>query len=66
MQVKNLYPYLQAILAAIFFGISTPLSKLLLGEIDSIVLASLLYLGSGLGITILLLFQKKILEHLLK
>ncbi|MAT41361.1 MAG: EamA family transporter [Anaerolineaceae bacterium] len=59
MQVKNLYPYLQAILAAIFFGISTPLSKLLLGEIDSIVLASLLYLGSGLGITILLLFQKK-------
>ncbi|OJX40271.1 MAG: multidrug DMT transporter [Chloroflexi bacterium 44-23] len=58
MQIKNLNPYLQAILAAILFGISTPLSKLLLGEIDSIVLASLLYLGSGLGITTLLLFQK--------
>lgn len=36
-----------AVLAALLFGISTPLSKLLLGDIDPIVLAGLLYLGAG-------------------
>jgi drug/metabolite transporter (DMT)-like permease len=47
---KTIYQaYLYALLAAVLFGISTPLAKLLLGEIDSIALAALLYLGSGLG-----------------
>jgi drug/metabolite transporter (DMT)-like permease len=58
MQIKKIYPPMQAILAAILFGASTPLSKLLLGEMDSIVLASLLYLGSGLGIGILVAARK--------
>lgn len=58
MQIRNLYPPMQGILAAILFGASTPLSKLLLGEMDSIVLAALLYLGSGLGIGILVISQK--------
>ena len=58
MQIKKIYPPLQAILAAILFGASTPFAKLLLGEMDSIVLASLLYLGCGLGIAILLASQK--------
>lgn len=58
MQIKKIYPPLQALLAAILFGVSTPLSKLLLGEMDSIVLASLLYFGSGLGTAILIIFQK--------
>lgn len=58
MRIKNIYPPALAVLAAILFGASTPLSKLLLGEMDSIVLASLLYLGSGLGIALLLAFQK--------
>lgn len=41
---------LQAIIAAVLFGASAPLAKLLLGEIEPVVLAALLYLGSGLGL----------------
>lgn len=62
MQIKKLYPPIQAILAAILFGASTPLSKLLLGEMDSIVLAALLYLGSGVGIGVLLISQKYVVR----
>lgn len=36
-----------AILAALLFGLNPPLSKLLLGEVDPIMLAGLLYLGAG-------------------
>lgn len=41
---------LLALAAAALFGVSTPLSKLLLGEVSPFVLAGLLYLGSGLGL----------------
>ena len=41
---------IQAILAAILFGISAPISKRLLGDIDPIPLAAFLYLGSGIGV----------------
>jgi drug/metabolite transporter (DMT)-like permease len=54
MTRTHLTPYLQALLSALLFGMSTPLAKLLLGEIEPIPLAALLYLGSGLG---LLLYQ---------
>jgi drug/metabolite transporter (DMT)-like permease len=36
--------------SALLFGAATPLAKLLLGDIDPWLLASLLYLGSGLGL----------------
>jgi drug/metabolite transporter (DMT)-like permease len=39
-----------ALLAAALFGASTPLAKLLVGEISPVALSSLLYLGSGLGL----------------
>ncbi len=39
----------QAVLAALLFGASAPLAKLLLGNVEPIPLAALLYLGSGLG-----------------
>ena len=39
-----------ALLAAALFGASTPVNKLLLGRIDPLLLAGLLYLGSGLGL----------------
>ena len=39
-----------ALLSAALFGASTPIAKLLLGEIAPLVLASLLYLGSGIGL----------------
>jgi drug/metabolite transporter (DMT)-like permease len=48
------YPVLLAVLGAILFGASAPLSKVLLGQIDPVLLAGLLYLGSGAG---LLLFK---------
>jgi len=43
------------VLAAVLFGISAPLSKLLLEGIDPIVLAGLLYIGAGLCMAVLLL-----------
>lgn len=39
-----------ALLAALLFGASTPLAKLLLAQIPPLMLASLLYLGSGMGL----------------
>ncbi len=38
--------------AAVLFGASTPFAKLLLGEVHPILLAGLLYLGSGCGLTL--------------
>jgi drug/metabolite transporter (DMT)-like permease len=40
----------QALLAAVLFGASAPLAKLLLGEVEPISLAAFLYLGSGIGV----------------
>lgn len=40
-----------AILAAALFGASTPFAKQLLGDLHPLLLAGLLYLGSGLGLT---------------
>lgn len=43
-----------ALLAAALFGISTPVAKLLIGNLAPILLAGLLYLGSGTGLTLLM------------
>jgi drug/metabolite transporter (DMT)-like permease len=56
---REFLPVLQAIFAAVLFGASAPLSKVLLGELDPIPLAGFLYLGSGLGAVIMLLVQSK-------
>jgi drug/metabolite transporter (DMT)-like permease len=42
-----------ALAAAFLFGISTPLAKLLSADIPPILLAGLLYVGSGLGLALL-------------
>ena len=39
-----------ALFSAALFGASTPLAKLLLGEVRPLLLAAILYLGSGLGL----------------
>jgi drug/metabolite transporter (DMT)-like permease len=54
MNRQNLSPFLQALAAAVLFGMSAPFAKLFLGEVEPIILAAFLYLGSGLG---LLLFK---------
>lgn len=48
-----------AFLAAVFYAINVPMSKLLLRHIDPTAMAGLLYLGAGIGIGILSLFNKK-------
>src|SRR5260221_14572783 len=45
--------------SAALFGASTPLSKLLLGSVDPWLLAGLLYLGSGLGLSLWLLLASR-------
>ena len=47
-----------AILAAALFGASTPFSKVLLGEVSPILLAGLLYLGSGTGLSVLFVARR--------
>lgn len=47
-----------ALAAALLFGASTPLAKLLLGGASPWLLAGLLYLGSGLGLALTLLPRK--------
>ncbi len=48
-----------ALLAALLFGASTPLAKGLLADLPPQVLAGLLYLGSGLGLGALWLWQRR-------
>lgn len=58
MKSTTLPFFLQALLAAIFFGASAPISKLLLDDISPIFLAAFLYLGSGTGVTLTKLTQR--------
>ncbi len=51
MKLLSLHPGIAAgLLAALLFGASAPLAKLLLARIDAWLLAGLLYLGSGIGL----------------
>ncbi|MEO8486869.1 MAG: DMT family transporter [Betaproteobacteria bacterium] len=43
-----------ALAAAVLFGMSTPLAKLLVGSVHPMMLAGILYLGSGAGLAIVL------------
>lgn len=54
MSLRSATPVLAA---ALLFGASTPLAKLLVGDVPALLLAGLLYLGSGLGLTLLLVFR---------
>ncbi|AQV97831.1 EamA family transporter [Cupriavidus necator] len=57
MSIRSAAP---ALAAALLFGASTPLAKTLTGAISPILLAGLLYLGSGLGLTAVLLARRLI------
>ena len=54
LKQRRIYPIFQALLAALLFGASAPVAKLLLGEIDPIPLAGLLYFGSGVSCLVVL------------
>ncbi|MCC6530234.1 MAG: EamA family transporter [Pseudomonadales bacterium] len=53
MNGQRISGILAALAAALLFGASTPLAKLLLTRIDPWLLAALLYLGSGVGLWLL-------------
>ncbi len=48
-----------ALLAALLFGASTPFAKLLVGDLSPLLLAGLLYLGSGLGLWLIRLLRDR-------
>jgi len=50
---------LLAIAAAILFGLSTPAAKAIVGNVQPLLLAGLLYLGSGVGLGIIILLGQR-------
>ncbi|OQB53975.1 MAG: EamA-like transporter family protein [Firmicutes bacterium ADurb.Bin146] len=53
MRSKKIESIIYAILAAVFYAISMPLSKLLLEKISPTYMASFLYFGAGIGVGII-------------
>ena len=56
--MKKSIPILFAVLAALFYSLNAPLAKVLLSDMDSTMMAALLYLGAGMGMLILSLVRK--------
>lgn len=46
-----------ALLAAVFYAVSVPFSKLLMAEVEPTFMASFLYLGAGVGVGIMYIFH---------
>ena len=59
MGSKKYQALLYATLAAVFYAINIPASKLLLHEVGPTTMAALLYLGAGIGVGILALVNRK-------
>ena len=59
MDIKQYKSISFAIIAATLYGISSPVSKLLLKEVPPTLMASFLYLGAGIGISIIQLIKHK-------
>ena len=58
-KTKKTAAILYAVLAAVFYAINMPMSKLLLQKIEPTFMASFLYLGAGIGIGLIWLLGKK-------
>lgn len=63
MKIKKITAIIYAVLAAVFYAISMPASKVLLKHIEPTMMASLLYLGAGIGIGILFLIKRKEIDQ---
>ena len=59
MDKRQARAILFAVLAAVFYAVNVPASKVLLQEVGPTTMAALLYLGAGIGIGIVSLFNKK-------
>lgn len=58
MRIDHIHGPLLATLSAILFGVSPVLCKLVIGEMSPVLLAGLLYLGSGIGLTFVMIAQR--------
>lgn len=56
-------PTVAALGAAVFFGASTPFAKQLVGQISPLLLAGLLYAGSGIGLILTRLIKDREWQH---
>lgn len=56
-KINKMFAVMLAVLAAVFYSINIPFSKLLLDKIPLTFMASFLYLGAGVGVGIIYLFQ---------
>lgn len=59
MKAKQIHAVFLAVLAAAFYAVSTPVSKILLHDMGPTMLAACLYLGAGIGISTLFLLKKQ-------
>lgn len=59
MDQRKTQAIIYAFLAAVFYAINVPISKILLREVGPTTMAAFLYLGAGIGIGIQSLFNKK-------
>ena len=59
MQQNKIKAIMFAFLAAVFYAINVPISKVLLQHVGPTTMAALLYLGAGIGIGMMSLFNKK-------
>lgn len=57
MQNKNFTAILYALLAALFYAVNVPCSKLLLDKVEPTFMAAFLYLGAGIGVGAMYLFR---------
>lgn len=63
MYLRIISPTFAALGAAVFYGGSTPFAKELVGQISPLLLAGLLYLGSGIGLILTRLIKDRGWHH---
>lgn len=59
MKNRDLIAVVYALLAAVFYAVNTPTSKLLLEEVAPTFMAAFLYLGAGVGVGTMYLFHRR-------
>ena len=64
-KTKNI-AIIYAILAALFYGFSAPISKMLLQNVSPYFMSALLYFGAGIGMLIIVLSNKKLRSNSIK
>ena len=53
MRNKRVSAVVYALLAAVFYALNTPFSKILLNDVSATFMAAFLYMGAGLGMGIM-------------